>query len=111
MKEKTRLLICLGTATTAQMAYLEAIDLATSNTRRGQSTKRLSQYCEMETLALVKLARFFQDARERERVSNRCPVKVSPIEAVDSGEQGGSSRVDNHLPGAFLPSSWMQPTR
>jgi len=45
----------------AQIAYLEAINPETSESRREGLIYRLSEYCKMDTLALVKLVRYFQE--------------------------------------------------
>jgi len=44
----------------AQIAYLEAINPETSESRRKELVERLLEYCKMDTLALVKLVRYFQ---------------------------------------------------
>jgi hypothetical protein len=44
--------------TMAQQAYAEIIDPATPRNRREQLVKALQEYCERDTLALVKLAHF-----------------------------------------------------
>jgi len=44
----------------AQMAYLEAIDPETSELRREELVERLLEYCNMDTLAMVKLVGYFQ---------------------------------------------------
>ena len=44
----------------AQMAYLEAINPETSESRRKELVERLLEYCKMDTLAIVKLVRYFQ---------------------------------------------------
>ena len=43
----------------AQTAYLEAIDPATPLERREKLVNSLRKYCKMDTLALVRIARFF----------------------------------------------------
>jgi len=48
----------------AQMAYLEAISPETSKSRHAKLKTRLRQYCKMDTLALVKLVKFFQEGDE-----------------------------------------------
>jgi hypothetical protein len=45
---------------TAQLAYAEVIDPATTKSRRQELTERLLEYCKMDTLALVKLVSFFK---------------------------------------------------
>jgi hypothetical protein len=47
--------------TLAQMAYAEAIHPATSAARRQELLDKLLAYCHMDTLALVRLVRFFQN--------------------------------------------------
>ena len=44
----------------AQVAYLEAIDPATSPARRQELTERLLEYCCLDTLGLVRLVQFLQ---------------------------------------------------
>ena len=44
----------------AQLAYLEAIDGQTAETRRTELSQMLLEYCKMDVLALVRLAWFFQ---------------------------------------------------
>jgi len=44
-----------------QLAYMEAIDQATTENRRSDLAKRMLAYCNMDTLALVKLVRFFSE--------------------------------------------------
>ena len=44
----------------AQMAYLEAINPETSESRREELIERLLEYCKMDTLAMVKLVGYFQ---------------------------------------------------
>jgi hypothetical protein len=46
--------------TAAQLAYLEAIDPATTPARRQELTERLLAYCQLDTLGLVRLVDFFQ---------------------------------------------------
>jgi hypothetical protein len=43
----------------AMQAYLEAIDQKTSGARRQQIERQLLDYCHLDTLAMVKLWRFF----------------------------------------------------
>lgn len=47
----------------AQMAYLEAINPETSELKRNKliDIDRLLEYCKMDTLAMVKLVRYFSD--------------------------------------------------
>ncbi len=45
----------------AQQAYLEAITPETATTRREGIRKQLLDYCELDTLALVKMWEFFSD--------------------------------------------------
>lgn len=44
----------------AQDAYLEVISPATAPERKGQLKKNLLKYCELDTLAMVKIAHFFE---------------------------------------------------
>ncbi len=44
----------------AGLAYLEVIDPATNKTRRDRLIDALLEYCKLDTLALVRLARFLQ---------------------------------------------------
>jgi len=44
----------------AQIAYLEAINPETSESRRNELIDRLVEYCKMDTLALIKLVKYFQ---------------------------------------------------
>lgn len=46
--------------TMAQSAYLEAITPATSSERRAALTRALREYCKLDTLAMVKVAHFFE---------------------------------------------------
>ena len=41
-------------------AYLEIIDKQTDPTRRKELIKSLTEYCKLDTLAMVRLARFLQ---------------------------------------------------
>ncbi len=43
----------------AQSAYMEIIDAATTHGRRERLTRELQEYCKTDTLALVRLVRFF----------------------------------------------------
>ena len=45
----------------AQMAYLEAINPETSESRREELVDRLLEYCKMDTMAMVKLVGYFQE--------------------------------------------------
>ena len=47
----------------AQMAYLEAIDQATTPARRQELAERLLAYCQLDTLGLVRLVWFLQQER------------------------------------------------
>ena len=42
-----------------QSAYLEAIDPQTTPERREKLVNALREYCKLDTLAMVKIARFF----------------------------------------------------
>jgi hypothetical protein len=44
----------------AQMAYLEITNPATPTERREKLTRSLIEYCKLDTLAMVKVARFFE---------------------------------------------------
>jgi len=44
----------------AQVAYFEAINPETSESRRKDLVESLLEYCKMDTLAMVKLVRYFQ---------------------------------------------------
>ena len=46
--------------TAAQLAYLEVIDPKTDGTRKQELSKQMLQYCELDTLAMVRLVKFFQ---------------------------------------------------
>ncbi len=46
--------------TAARRAYLEVIDPATSDERRKRLLSSLIEYCKLDTLALVRIARFLQ---------------------------------------------------
>jgi hypothetical protein len=43
----------------AGVAYLEILDPATNNNRRDALLHDLREYCKRDTLAMVKLARYF----------------------------------------------------
>lgn len=47
----------------AQMAYLEITNPSTPAERREKLTKSLIEYCKLDTLAMVKVARFFEDRK------------------------------------------------
>ena len=48
----------------AQQAYLEAINPGTSPSRRHELLRILNEYCKLDTLAMVRLAWFFQPVRQ-----------------------------------------------
>ena len=49
--------------TGAQIAYLEVIRPETSEKRRNELAHRMLEYCKMDTMALVRLAWFFQEKK------------------------------------------------
>lgn len=48
----------------AQQAYLEAISPGNNETRRLELLRNLGEYCKLDTLAMVRLAWFFQPVRQ-----------------------------------------------
>lgn len=48
----------------AQAAYAEAIDPATAPERRDELIRALREYCKTDTLALVRITRFFAGTRQ-----------------------------------------------
>jgi len=47
--------------TAAQIAYLEVIDPQTDEVRKLELSKQMLEYCKLDTLAMVRLVRFFED--------------------------------------------------
>ena len=47
--------------TAAQLAYLEAIDPETDEIRKRELSRQMLEYCELDTLAMVRLVKFFQE--------------------------------------------------
>jgi hypothetical protein len=47
--------------TAAQMAYLEVIDSGTDGTRKHELSRQMLEYCKLDTLAVVRLVKFFQN--------------------------------------------------
>jgi predicted RecB family nuclease len=54
----------------AGLAYLEVIDAATDTARRDELIDALLEYCKLDTLALVRLARFLQ----QQKISAKGPM-------------------------------------
>lgn len=46
--------------TAAQTAYLEVIDPETEGTRKQELSRQMLEYCKLDTLAMVRLVKFFQ---------------------------------------------------
>ncbi len=47
--------------TDAQMAYMEAIDPETDEIRKRELARQMLEYCKLDTLAIVRLVKFFQE--------------------------------------------------
>lgn len=54
-------LLAVGNGGDAQVAFREVLHPNTSDARKKELTEGLSQYCELDTMAMVRLAWFFQD--------------------------------------------------
>jgi hypothetical protein len=43
------------------MAYMEAIDPETDEIRKRELARQMLEYCKLDTLAIVRLVKFFQE--------------------------------------------------